>query len=69
VHHVGSNNGLSGITVLDDTLPHQIRLIRWGEQTRVTCVCLTRQQPTRYLATIDPSDDPWPAYDRHTADV
>lgn len=73
--HVGSLNSPDGrYTVTDDTLPHQIRLYQWGTKTRVTCVCLlglrgSNQRTTRHLATIEPHEDPWPAYDEHTAAV
>lgn len=73
--HVGSMNSPDGrYTVADDTLPHQIRLFEWGTKTRVSCTCLlgvrgSNVQRTRHLATIEPHEDPWPAYDRHVADA
>lgn len=49
-------------TIRDDSLPHQIRLAKHGEFTRVRCTCLG---PGEELGRIDPKESPWALWDAH----
>jgi len=47
------------ITRRDDNAPHQIRLVNMANHmTGVQCTC----RPHTMLATITPTEDPWPHY-------